>query len=152
MPDGLARKASSTFRMECAVATTIAAPPARVWALLTDAEGFPRWNTTVTSIEGAMALGQRLRLKVPNSDRTFTPTVTTLDPEKRMVWSEGMAPMFRGERTFTLAPAEGGTRFEMVEVLRGLMLPLIQRTLPDFAPPFEQYARDLKAEAERTAG
>jgi hypothetical protein len=36
----------------------------------------------------------------------------------------------------------------MVEVFRGLMLPMIKGSLPDFGPPFEQYAADLKREAE----
>lgn len=39
--------------------------------------------------------------------------------------------------------------FSMVEVMSGLMLPLIRGSLPDFGPPFEQYAADLKREAER---
>ena len=34
----------------------IAAPPERIWALLTDAAGFPVWNSTVTSLKGRIAL------------------------------------------------------------------------------------------------
>jgi hypothetical protein len=57
--------------------------------------------------------------------------------------------MFQGTRTFTLTPeGDGATRFAMVEVFRGLMLPMIKGSLPDFGPPFEQYAADLKREAE----
>ncbi len=60
-----------------------------------------------------------------------------------------MAPMFRGERTFTLTPrGDGTTEFSMVEVFSGVMLPMIKGSLPDFVPVFEQYARDLKREAE----
>jgi hypothetical protein len=36
----------------------------------------------------------------------------------------------------------------MREVLGGLMLPMIRRSLPDFGPPFEKYAADLKRAAE----
>lgn len=32
----------------------------------------------------------------------------------------------------------------MTEVFSGLMLPLIASSLPDFAPAFEAYARDLE--------
>jgi hypothetical protein len=68
-----------------------------------------------------------------------------------MVWSDGMAPMFKGERTFTLTPrADGTTELEMVETFSGLMLPMIKGSLPDFAPVFDRYARDLKKEAERS--
>lgn len=150
-PSGRAHKVASAFRMECAVAITIQAPPQRVWSLLTSAADFPRWNSTVDSIEGEIALGQRLVLRVPIAPkRTFKPRVTAFEPDRRMEWSDGAAPMFRGVRTFTLSPSgDGGTDFSMVEVLSGIMLPLIKKSLPDFGPPFERYAADLKREAER---
>lgn len=138
-----------TFRREWGVRAELSAPPARIWGLLTDATEFPRWNSTVTQIEGPIAPGQKLKVKVPISERTFTPTVTTFDPEARMVWSDGAAPFFKGVRTFTLTPIESGrTRFEMVEVFTGLMLPMIAPSLPDFGPPFLRYAQDLKKEVE----
>ena len=145
-----ASKTSKTFRMECAVRCAIDAPPATIWALLTSAADIPRWNSTVTSITGEIALGHKLALKVPISPRTFTPKVTVFEPGVRMVWSDGMAPMFKGTRTFTLTPRpDGGTDFAMVEVFAGVMLPMIKASLPDFGPVFEQYARDLEREATR---
>lgn len=145
----ISQKTASTFRLECRVAIHIAASPQRIWALLVDAADFPRWNSTVTSIDGRVALGERLRIRVPISDRTFTPKVTDLVDARRMVWSDGMAPMFQGRRTFTLTPRpDGTTDFEMVETFAGLMLPMIKGSLPDFAPVFDRYARDLKKEAE----
>jgi hypothetical protein len=147
----LSQKKASTFRLECRVAINIHAPRAKIWALLTNAADFPRWNSTVTSIKGAIELGQKLELRVPISDRTFSPKVTELVPETRMVWSDGMAPMFKGERTFTLTPREdGSTDFEMIEVFSGVMLPMIKGSLPDFGPVFDRYAHDLKNEAERS--
>ena len=148
-PDSTAQKHATTFRMECRIAINIHAKPEKIWALLTDAAGFPRWNSTVTSIDGAIAQGSKLAIRVPVSDRTFTPKVTELVPNARMVWSDGMAPMFKGERTFTLTPkADGSTEFEMVEVFSGVMLPMIKGSLPDFGPVFERYALDLKKAAE----
>lgn len=151
-PQGQPTKTSTTFRMECAVEINVQAPPKKVWALLTNAADFPRWNSTVTSIGGRIALGEKLELRVPIApDRTFKPKVTGLEPEKKMVWSDGAAPMFKGVRTFTLtARDDGSTDFSMVEVFSGLMLPMIKRSLPDFTEPFAQYAQDLKREAERT--
>jgi uncharacterized protein YndB with AHSA1/START domain len=139
-----------TFRQSCSVRCTIAAPVARVWALLTDARRFPRWNSTVTSLDGEIALGQRLAITVPAAPkRTFRPRVTKLVPNETMVWSDGFAPMFRGVRTFTVAAyGASGTEFTMTEVLSGLMLPMIRGSLPDFAPTFETYAADLQRAAE----
>ena len=66
-----------------------------------------------------------------------------------MVWRDGGMPMFQGVRTYTVEPAAGGSSFTMREEFRGLMLPLIARSLPDFVPVFDQYAADLKAACER---
>jgi hypothetical protein len=148
---GRANRTKSTFRLAYAVGINIQAKPERIWALLTNADNFPRWNSTVTSIEGPIALGQKLKIRVPIApNRTFAPKVSEFVPPQRMVWSDGMAPMFKGERTYTLTPkADGSTDFSMAEVFRGLMLPMIAGSLPDFVPVFEQYASDLKREAER---
>ena len=78
--------------------------------------------------------------------------MTELQPGARMVWSDGTAPMFKGVRTFTLAPSStGGTLFAMNEELSGMMVPLVTGSLPDFGPIFETYVRDLKREAERSS-
>jgi len=143
-------KSSRAFRMDCAIRTTINASPDHIWSFLTDARGFPRWNTTVTSLEGQIAAGQTLELRVPSAPgRIFRPKVARLEPGRLMIWSDGMAPMFKGVRTFSLTPnPDGTTEFAMTEELSGLMLPMIKRSLPDFAPVFETYAEDLRRAAE----
>jgi hypothetical protein len=149
--DGRARRTKSTFRMEYAVAINIQAPPKRIWALLTTPGDFPRWNSTVKSIEGNIAPGEKIRLRATIApERLFNLTVSDFAPEKMMVWRDGTAPMFTGVRTFTLTPkADGSMDFRMSEVYSGIMLPMIAGSLPDFRPTFEQYASDLKREAER---
>jgi hypothetical protein len=139
------------FSMFCGVAVNIRAKADSVWRLLTDAEGFPRWNSTVARIEGQIREGQKLRLQVPGTTRTFTPKVSGVVPNQRMTWSDGFAPMFKGVRTFELKPRDdGSTDFAMEERFSGLMLPLAKKTMPDFGPIFERYANDLKKEAERS--
>jgi hypothetical protein len=83
MPQTEARatKTASTFRMECGVGIDIRATSERAWSLLTNASDFPRWNSTVTSLDGEIALGQRLALRVPISERTFKPRVSDLERE-----------------------------------------------------------------------
>lgn len=145
-----AQKTSSTFRMRCAIETTISAGPEVIWRLLTDIAGQPRWNSTVSRSAGEVAEGRRLELEVPSAPgRVFRPKVARVDAGRSMVWQDGTAPMFRGIRTFTLVPnGDGTTRFAMDEEFSGLMLPLIKGSLPDFAPVFERYAADLKRAAE----
>lgn len=139
-----------TFSMSCSVIVNIRAGAENIWRLLTDAEDFPRRNSTVANIQGQIREGERLRLRVPGSDRAFTPKVSGIVPCERMVWSGGFAPLFKGVRTFQLRRLnDGSTDFEMEERFFGVMLPLVKGSLPDFSPIFERYAGDLKREAER---
>lgn len=146
------RQRRRTFSLVCRVEVNIRASAQAIWRILTDAEGFPRWNSTVTRIEGEIRDGTRLRLHVPGTDRTFTPRVSGVVPNERMIWTGGFPPVFKGVRTFVLPPRpDGSTDFAMDERFSGLMLPFVKRALPDFGPVFTNYASDLKREAERAA-
>ncbi len=80
----------------------------------------------------------------------FTPKVSDVIPNERMTWTGGFAPVFKGVRTFALKPRnDGSTDFTMKEHFSGLILPLVNGSLPDFGPVFERYANDLRREAER---
>ena len=133
------------------VKKTIAAPADQVWALLTDAAGYPEWNSTIVSLEGQIALGNRIKLvSTVNPKRAFKLTVSEMDEPRRMVWSDGMPlGLFRGVRTFTLTPADdGATTFEMVEEFSGLLEPLISKSIPDMSDSFEEFGESLKRAAE----
>jgi hypothetical protein len=150
MEDPRFRQVRHMFSMECAVEVTIHATATVVWRILTDAPAFPRWNSTVSGIEGAISEGARLRLHVPGTNRVFTPTVTGVVSNERMTWTGGFAPLFKGVRTFVLTPRDiASTEFAMTERFSGLLLPLLRSSLPDFGPVFRVYADDLKREAER---
>jgi hypothetical protein len=138
------------FSMTCCVTVNIRATAECIWRLLTDANDFPRWNSTVTRIEGQIREGQQLTLRVPGSERAFTPRVSGVVPNERMTWTGGFAPLFKGVRTFELKPRnDASIDFTMRERFSGLILPLVKKSLPDFAPVFGRYAGDLRAEAER---
>lgn len=138
------------FWFVCAVEISVHARAASVWRILSDAESFPRWSSTVTLIEGHIRDGERLRLHVPGTERTFTPRVRVLKENECMTWTGGFAPLFLGVRTFMLTRRpDDTTDFTMRERFSGMMLPLVRRSLPDFGPVFATFARDLKREAER---
>lgn len=145
-------QSESLLAMTCAVEMEISASADIVWALLTDAKGFSRWNSTVTGIDGEIREGERITLHVPGTGRTFTPTVSGVVPARRMMWSNGVAGIFRGVRLFVLTPRNStATGFLMQERFSGVMFALTKRMLPDFRPIFEAYASDLKREAEKGA-
>ncbi len=139
----------STFTLECGVQLNIRASAESIWKILTDAAGYARWNSTVASMEGEIAEGSRFKLKVPGEARTFIPRVSGVVAGRRMTWTGGFSPVFKGVRTFMLEPrGDGATDFTMREHFSGLLLPLVGRQLPDFGPIFRAYAADLKREAE----
>src|ERR1700743_1198693 len=77
----------TTFHRETSVSIDIEADPAIIWALLTKASDYPRWNTTVTSIEGNIALGEKIKLKSTlDAKRIFKLKVKEFVPEQKLVW------------------------------------------------------------------
>lgn len=152
-PTGQATTTRKTFSRETEVSLLIESDPAVMWTLLTNAPDLPRWNSTITRVDGTIAPGQTIRLvSTLDPSRTFKLKITTFEPEHKMAWADGVAPFFRGVRTYTLAPQEGSfTLFRMHEKMGGLMFPMAARQIPDFGSSFEQFARDLKKEAETIA-
>lgn len=142
---GKALTVKTTFHRETSISIIIKADAAIVWDLLTTASGYPRWNSTVTSIEGKIALGEKIKLKSTlDPSRTFTLRVKEFEAEKRLVWGDG-----QGNRVYTIAENGNGTlTFSMTEKIGGLLFPMYARMIPSFDESFEQFARDLKKEAE----
>jgi hypothetical protein len=142
-------QARGVFWMSCRVELIIRARAANLWSLLTNTNDFPRWNSTVTRVEGQVREGEQLHLHVPGTDRVFTPRVSGVVPNQRMMWTGGFSPVFKGVRTFELRSRhDGSTDFVMEERFSGLMLPFVKRSMPDLGPVFERFANDLKHEAE----
>lgn len=143
--DGKATTNKKTFSRETSVSINIKADASIIWALLTNASDFPRWNSTVTSIEGNIKVGEKIKLKVKlDEKRTFKIKIKEMEPDKSMVWGDS-----QGKRTFTLEnKKDGSVQFTMHEKMGGLMFPLYAKHIPPFDEVFETYAADLKKEAE----
>lgn len=143
--NGKATTVKTTFQRETSVSIEIKADPAIIWALLTKASDYPRWNSTVTSIEGSIAMGEKIKLKsILDAKRTFKLKVKEFEPEKKLVWGDG-----QGNRVYTITKNGSGTvTFTMTEKIGGVMFPMYAKMIPPFDQSFEQFAGDLKKEAE----
>ncbi len=131
---------------------TISAAPEAVWEILVDAGSYADWDSGVERVEGRIATGETIKVySEANPGRAFPVKVTEFAPPRTMTWSGGLPlGLFRGVRVFALVPDDGGgTRFTMREEYTGPLLPVIWRTMPDLQPSFDQFARGLKARAER---
>ena len=146
--NGKASTVKNTFNRSTEVSIDINADASIIWALLTNASDFPRWNSTITSLEGDIALGEKILLKSTlDEKRTFKLKVKEFEVNKRMVWGDG-----KGNRTYTLTEkADGTVTFYMHEKIGGLMFPMYAKYIPPFDEAFEQFAADLKKEAELIA-
>ena len=136
----------TTFHRETEVSTIIKASNSTVWKLLTSAEEYPRWNSTITSITGRIAPGERIVLRSTlDAKRSFKLQVKEFTPSSRLVWSDG-----QGRRIYEIKNNGDNTvTFRMHEKIGGVMFPLYARMIPSFDASFNAFASDLKREAER---
>lgn len=143
--DGKASTVKKTFSRTTSVSITIHADVSTIWKLLTNAADFPRWNSTVLSLEGEIKEGEKVKLvSYLDPERTFKIKIKEMNPEKGMIWGDAM-----GTRVFTLTKmGEGKVLFDMTEKIGSFMFPLFANKIPSFDESFEKYAADLKKEAE----
>jgi hypothetical protein len=146
--DGKAVTTKKTFSRATKVSIEINSDASIIWALLTNASDFPRWNSTILSIEGEIEVGTKIKLvSYLDPKRTFKIKIKEIVLDKKMIWGDGM-----GNRVFTLEKsANGGTIFTMDEKIGNPMFPLFANKIPPFDESFEKYAADLKKEAELIA-
>ena len=102
---GKATTLKTTFHRETSVSIEIKADATIVWALLTKASDYPRWNATITSIEGIIGLGEKIKLKsILDAKRTFKLKVKEFEAGKKLVWGDG-----QGNRVYTISKNSSGT-------------------------------------------
>ncbi len=143
--NGVASTTKKTFSRSTSVKIEIKADPEIIWALLTNGSDYSRWNSTIVSLTGDLTKGSKIELKSTlDLERTFKLKVKEMIPPLKMIWGDAM-----GKRTYTLIPkTQGFTIFSMNEKIGGLMFPLFANKIPSFDKSFEQFAADLKKEAE----
>ncbi|MDA0256987.1 MAG: SRPBCC domain-containing protein [Chloroflexi bacterium] len=136
----------------------IDAPPARVWAVLTDFDAYPGWNAFMTSIEGEAREGAKLsvRLEPPGwRAMTFAPTLLAVQPERELRWRGRLLlpGVFDGEHIFELHPRDGGgTRLVHREEFGGVLAwPILRMVGAKTLLGFEVMNAALKARSESPA-
>jgi uncharacterized protein YndB with AHSA1/START domain len=145
---GKAFTSKTMFSRETSIKVRIEADSAILWALLTKASDYPRWNSTVISIKGEIKQGETIELKSTlDEKRTFKLKVKEFLPEKRLMWGDAM-----GNRIYTLEKDSNAVLFSMSEKIGGPLFPLFAKMIPSFDESFEKFASDLKKEAEKIQG
>ncbi|WP_324662441.1 SRPBCC domain-containing protein [Haloarcula sediminis] len=106
---------------EVSVAVDVPAGPDTVWAVLTDTEAYPQWNTLL-SVRGEYAVGETVavRLSIPGLPSVpISPEITAVEPERALRWRSRLFGI-EADHAFLLEPrADGGTRFVQTEQFSG---------------------------------
>jgi len=134
---------------------TIPAPPAAVWAVLTDFASFAKWNSFIVSLEGEAAKNATLTQVVLMKDgkkMTFRPKVLVCQENKELRWLGCFifAAIFAGEHFFELEASHNGreTRFIHGEIFTGLVPEYFQQTevYDELESSFHKMNRELRDE------
>ena len=133
----------------------IEATDERVWQILTNFADFPQWNPFLRQASGEIEVGAKIEVEIQPPDgsaMTFKPTVIRVAPEQELRWlGRLLLPgVFDGEHYFELSPlGEGRTRFVQREQFRGLLVPLLWKSLEtNTRRGFEAMNTALKKRAE----
>ena len=132
----------------------IAAPPERVWRVLTDFASYPQWNPFIQSLSGPLAIGERLSVRIKLSggkSMTFRPTVLLVEENRKVRWMGRLLlpGIFDGEHHFELAPTTSGSSFSQEEKFSGILVRMMgAATFQQTQLGFVEMNKALKQRAE----
>ena len=105
----------------------ISAPPARVWAVLTDFARYHEWNPLNIAAQGEAKAGGKIRTTFlnpagrPGATITQTVRLTRFEPYTALAWTGVVPLLFHGTHLFLLEPAPEGTKLIHGENMSGLI-------------------------------
>ena len=143
----MARTIRNTVRID--------APPAAVWAVLTDFDGRRQWDPYYREVRGELARGARLTVRASLKDEgglvTARPRIVVLEPGERLVWANRFVVpgLLDSRQEFRLAPSgAGATELYQTERFSGLLVAPSKGTLDDIEARLRQWTAAIKRRAE----
>ena len=136
------------------ITTDIAAPPARVWVVMSDVDRWHEWTPSVTSIKRLggrpLAVCARALIRQPK----FPPAlwkVAAINPGRSFTWVS-VAPGLRVTGHHSVDPAPAGSRATLSLRYEGIFGPLLARMTRNITERYLNYeAAGLKARSENPA-
>jgi len=106
----------------------IAADASIVWNLISDIDGWPRWNPDVSSasLAGPLRPGSTFRWKA--GPGTITSTLLEVDAPRRIAW-RGTTLGIRAVHIWAISPTDDGTLLETEESWEGLLVSVFRRSM-----------------------
>ncbi len=136
----------------------IAAPPEKVWRVLTDINAWQEWNPMVSASTGEAAVGAELSLtmisEVDGEDGPqYNPRIVQMDEPHLFLWRAQMGAsfIFTNEKIFELKATETGTTVIHRETFKGMMAAAMRSQMEQgVAPILNSMNESLKATAEQS--
>jgi len=136
----------------------IAAPPTKVWSILTDFENWNNWNPIVNQVSGVASLGSKLSVTMRGDDGKdgpkYMPIVTNFEEPKFFRWRGKMMAgfLFTNDKVFELEETGSGTRLIHKELFSGMLVPMFWSKFDKGVPPMLKSMNDaLKRKAEKSS-
>jgi len=132
----------------------IAAPPERVWRVLTDFANYGQWNPFFVAVEGRPQPGAKLALRTKYSRRlrpaVFKVTVRVVEEPRALMWAGGLGirGIADGEHGFDLVGNKRVTHVRHYERLSGLIVPLTGRLIRRLERQYQELNKALKDRVE----
>jgi uncharacterized membrane protein len=109
--------------MRFSISVDVAAPPERVWTVMSDIERWPEWTPSVKSIKrldgGPLRQGSRARIRQPRLLPAVW-TVTDIEPNRSFSWKTGSPGVWVVAR-HAVEPSPGGARATLSLQFGGLL-------------------------------
>ena len=119
----------------------IAAPPEKVWALLTDIDAWRQWSPIINASTGVAAEGYTLSITMVGKDGAdgpkYYPTITHYEEPKYFQWQAVMidGAIMTNDKIFELEETANGTRLIHKELFTGMMVPIFCNKFDENVPP-----------------
>jgi hypothetical protein len=133
----------------------IKAPPAKVWAVLSDFAHYPEWNPFITSIKGPLAAGGQLEIRMrPPQGRatTLRPEITRIYGQRELRWkSRFLVPgLFDREHVIEIHDYGSSVLLVQSEMFTGVLTVFLRKRYERVREGLEQMNAALKRQAEST--
>jgi hypothetical protein len=134
----------------------IAAPPEKVWEVMSDVSKWQEWTDSIRYIDsldgrGPLAVGKRYKIFQPKLPPAVW-TLTALEPGRYFEW-QSKGPGIKVTAGHRVDPAPGGSRATLYIRQEGLLGDLMGRLLENKVsrPYVEKEAQGLKRRSEASA-
>ena len=136
----LAVKGSATQEIRTEI--EIAAPPEKVWAVLSDVAKWQEWSPIINKSVGSAELGNTLEITMLGKEEgqdgpVYSPEVIKFEAPKIFQWRAHMMAGFimTNDKVFELEKTGSGTKLIHKELFSGMLAPIFCGKMEEGVPP-----------------